>query len=64
MTGLSFDELVQHLWECGVGIIAAEEFRPLVVIRTETHDHGVAAVHVDREQNKLVIDLGQKVREP
>ena len=48
MSGLLWDELVQHLWECGVGIIAAEEFRPLVVIRTETHDHGIPAVHADR----------------
>ena len=63
MTGIDWDTFVKHLAESSIGIIAAEEFRPLVVIRTETHDHGIAAVHMDREQNRLVIDLGKEVRE-
>jgi len=64
MSGLSYHDLHVHLWECGVGIVEQSLSQPAlerIVVRTETGDHWVCAVH--REGHTLVFDLGLRVHD-
>ena len=59
---LTYHEIVNQLDECGIGFgwMQSPTFKT-IVIRTETGDHYLAAIH--REGDVLVFDLGQKVEE-
>lgn len=62
--GLSYHQLHTHFWECGIGIVDQSMSHPAlerVVIRTETGDHELAAIH--REGDTLIFDLGQPAKE-
>lgn len=58
---LTYHQLHKHFWECGIGLLDLSFKEPLakVVIRTETGDHELAAIH--REGDTLVFDLGARV---
>jgi hypothetical protein len=62
MTGLSFAELERQLWDYGINLVltgGSGKRLKGIVIRTETGDHAVAALH--REGEVLVLDLGHPI---
>ena len=62
MSGVSWNDLVRHLAECGIELLIPTERIRQVVIRTGAGlDHGLAAVH--REGEVLVLDLGRPMTE-
>ena len=63
-THLTYHELHSQFWDCHIGIVELSLVMPqlkTVVIRTETGDHYLAAVH--REGETLIFDLGQPTTE-